>query len=629
MCLFDTLKKLFYFSANCATIRVKIHLRGLIMIEKRSDIAPEYKWDLTVIYKDEDAFLADYAAAEDMILRFPEHKDVMLVGGRELYSALRAWSELEERLNKLWTFAALNYYVDTNDAVAQSRNARVRDLAQKASEASWFLTPYLLKLDEGQLGRFFAECAELESFRRQITKAMRYKPHTLSDECEQLYSRIEDCLHLHSEVRSTFASADLRFGKIRDENGRLVELTDTNYIPYMMSGERRVRRAAFRTLYKTYRQFGNTFARIYGNYVKEAVTLARVRGHESSIAASTYRDEVTPVIYNRLIDTVGENLSVLFDYYELKREMLGVKKLHIYDIYAPLVLEECAEYTYDDARREVLRGAEALGKEYTDILSRGLYERRWVDVYPSRGKRGGAFSSGCASTEPYVMMNFYGSLEDVSTLAHECGHSMHSYYSRTSNEPHNSAYTLFVAEVASTVNELLFMRSRLRESKTDSEKLNILNQLMELYKSTLFRQSMLAEFERDMHAMCEDGIPLTAELINKHYYGLVVRYFGPDVVCDEDIACEWMRIPHFYMNFYVYKYATCISAASAIVKRIESEGESYVKKYIDFLRVGDSLSPLESLLVAEVDMTDPSIIESAVFAFGEAVAEFRKIKRGN
>lgn len=595
------------------------------MVLERRDIDAKYKWDLSVIYKDEAAFNADYALAESKIKEFPKHEKTMLKGARELYETLRAVVDIEAVIEKLWQYASLNFSVDSSNNYYQALNTKVRNLAISAGTASWFVSPYMLKLDEKTVNAWFSECPELETFRRMIEKNMRNKPHTLSDECEMLLSKMEDSLGSHSGIRSIFANSDLRFGKITDESGKRVELTDTNYVMYLMSGERKVRQAAFRTLYKTYEQFKNTFATLYEARVKEACTKARVANFKNSITSYTFGDEVTPEIYNNLIKSVHTGLPTLYEYYELKREVLGVDKLHLYDIYAPLIGELDSNYTYEEAVEEVLKTVEIYGEEYASNLRAGLTEKGWVDVYPSRGKRGGAFSSGCPGTEPYILLNFTNKFDDVSTLAHEAGHSMHTWFSTNYNEPHNSGYRIFVAEVASTVNELLLAHRKLRECKSDAEKLYILNQLMETYKGTLFRQTMFAEFERDMHAMCEKGTPLTSDVISKHYYKLVKRYFGKDVVCDKQIAYEWSRIPHFYTCFYVYKYATCISAASAIVKRIETEGEAYIGKYIDFLKCGDSKSPLDSLLVAGIDMRDPEVINGAIEDFASAIKEFKAI----
>ncbi len=595
------------------------------MIRERKDIDPKYKWDLTVIYADEDAFFADYARAEALVKEFPKYEKLVTASAEGLYKTLVADTEIETVIGKLWEYASLNFAVDTSNNKFQALNARVQNLAISAGSAGWFVRPYILRMDAAVIEKWIEEYPPLASYRRALDKIMQRKAHTLSDECEIMMSKLQNAFGGADDTRSLFANADLKFGKIKGEDGKAVELTDTNYVPFLMSSDRRVRQAAFRTLYKTYSQFGNTFAALYNAHVKESTTLAKVRNYKSSIAASTSYDEVTPVIYNNLIASVGKGLQPLYDYYELKRRILGVDKLHLYDVYAPLIGEFEKKYTYEEAVEEVLDTVGIFGEEYKSTLTKGLKEKGWVDVYPTRGKRGGAFSSGVPGTEPYILLNFTDTFDDVFTLAHEAGHSMHTYFSTAYNEPHNSSYRIFVAEVASTVNELLLAHRKLAECESDAEKLYILNQLMETYKGTLYRQTMFAEFERDMHALCEKGEPLTAELICKKYYKLVKKYFGKDVAVDKQIACEWMRIPHFFSTFYVYKYSTCISAASAIVKRIETEGEAYVAKYIDFLKCGDSKSPLDSLLVAGIDMTSPEVVESAVADFASCVAQFKEI----
>ncbi len=601
----------------------------MTMILERKDIDPKYKWDLSVIYKDEKAFFADYNRCEKLIKDFAKHEKTMLKSGKDLYNAMKDMADIEYIIELLWTYASLNFNVDTTNNSYQALDAKVRNLAVLAGTVSWFVSPYLLRVDRATIDGWFTECPELETFRRRIEQSLRYKEHTLSDECEVLLSKLDDFLGGSGQTRSLFANADLKFGKIRNEDGKTVELTDTNYVPFLMSSDRRVRQAAFRTLYKTYEQFGNTFAALYSNHVKENTTLAKVRNFKDSITSYTFRDEVTPEIYNNLISAVNNGLEPLYEYYELKRRVLGVDKLHLYDVYAPLISELNKSYTYEEAVAETLDAVKVFGDEYYNTLKEGLTERGWVDVYPTKGKRGGAFSAGCPGTDPYILLNFNGTFDNVSTLAHEAGHSMHSYFSRKYNEPHNSNYTIFVAEVASTVNELLMAHKKLRACDSDTEKLYILNELMETYKGTLYRQTMFAEFERDMHALAEKGEPLTAEVINKKYYKLVKRYFGKDVAVDKQIAYEWMRIPHFYNCFYVYKYSTCISAASAIVKRIEAEGDAYVSQYIDFLKCGGSKSPLDSLLVAGIDMTKPEVISGAIEDFKDCVRMFREIYEKN
>ena len=591
----------------------------------RKNIDPKYKWDLTKIYATEEDFKADFDAASAIVKAFPAHEKTMCKSAKGLLAALTDEAKLEYIISKLWTYAHLHFATDNSNNVHQARAGKVRSLAVSASAAGWFVSPYILKLDEGTVEEWFSEEPGLETFRRLIFKVMREKPHTLSDECEKLVAGMGEALGSHSEIRSIFANSDLQFGKIRDENGKYMQLTDTNYVPTLMKPERNVRRAAFNCLYKTYGQFGNTFATMYNGYVKERLTFSRISNFKSSLEASTFRDEVTPVIYNSLIKSVRASLPVIHDYYELKCQVLGLDRLHMYDVYAPLIGECETKYTYEEAVEEVLKTVKVFGDEYYTTLSEGLKERGWVDVYPSKGKRGGAFSAGCPGTEPYILLNYTETFDDVSTLAHEAGHSMHSYFSRKYNEPHNSDYTIFVAEVASTVNELLLAHRKLEECKSDAEKLSILDGLMETYKGTLYRQTMFAEFERNAHALAAKGEPLTADLLNKEYMKLIRAYFGPKVAKDKQISYEWMRIPHFYTNFYVYKYATCISAASAIVKRIETEGDAYVGQYIEFLKCGGSKSPLESLLVAGIDMSDPKVVDGAIEDFASAIAKFREI----
>lgn len=592
---------------------------------ERKDIDPKYKWDLTKIYPTEEDFKADFEAVEAIVKAFPAHEKTMTESAQGLLAVLKDEAQLDYLISKLWTYAHLNFATDNANNLHQARVGRVRSLAVSASAAGWFVNPYILRLDEKTVEKWFEEEPGLETFRRTLHSVMRQKPHTLSDECEKLMANMGDALGSHSNIRGIFANADLQFGKIRDENGKYMQLTDTNYVPTLMKPERNVRRAAFNCLYKTYGQFANTFATMYEGYVKERRTLSKLSNFKSSLDASTFRDEVTPVIYNSLIKSVRRSLPIMHDYYELKREVLGLDRLHMYDVYAPLIGECESKYSYEEAVEEVLETVKIFGEEYHSTLTSGLKEKGWVDVYPSKGKRGGAFSAGCPATEPYILLNYTDTFDDVSTLAHEAGHSMHSYFSRKYNEPHNSDYTIFVAEVASTVNELLLAHRKLEECKSDAEKLSILDGLMETYKGTLYRQTMFAEFEKNAHALCAKGEPLTADVLNKMYMKLIKAYFGPKVWKDKQIAYEWMRIPHFYTNFYVYKYATCISAASAIVKRIETEGEAYVGQYIEFLKCGGSKSPLDSLLVAGIDMTDPSVVDGAIEDFASAIAKFREI----
>ena len=591
----------------------------------RRDAAPAYRWDLTAIYESEDAFRADCDVAARRIEAFPALRDGIGKGGDGLFAALEADTALIRLISKLYTYAMLASDLDKGDNAALARLAKVDDIENAYRAAAYFLAPAIQAIDEEALARYFEECPALSAYRRPITLVRREIAHMLSEENERLLAALAPALGTHREIRSIFANADLTFGRVKGEGGLPTEVTNASYVPLLRSTDRRVRRAAFRRMYTVCRQYGNTLAALLSARVREKVTLSKLRHFESSLAASVYSDEVSTDVYTTLIKTVRENLAPLFDYYDLKREVLGLSHLHLYDVYAPLTAEGESEYTYDEAVAEVLEAVAPLGKEYTDVLRAGLCERGWVDVYPGRGKRSGAYSAGSYDTEPYILLNFMGKIDDVSTLAHEAGHSMHSYFSKQANTPQEADYTIFVAEVASTVNELLFTRHRLAHAKSREERLSLLDQIMDTYKGTLYRQTMFAEFELTAHNMAERGEALTCESLSTMYLQLNKDYFGPRVSVDEDIALEWSRIPHFYSCFYVYKYATCISAASAIVKRIENEGDAYVSQYLSFLRAGGSRSPLESLRLAGIDMTDPAITRGAIADFAEAIAEFRRV----
>lgn len=591
----------------------------------RENAPEQYKWDLSAIYPTEEAFEADYEKAKALIERFPAHQTTMTESPEGLYAMFCDSTALSRLIEKLFEYAMLHSDLDKGDNRYLALMGRVRNLACEAGAASFFVSPKILSLSKKTTAKWLKEYPALEEYRRAIETEQRYRPHTLSDENEKLLADLQIALDSHSEIRSVFADAELKFGKINDETKKKVELTEATYVLRLMSQDRNVRSAAFRKLYAAYGSFGNTLAALMNASVRETATVAKIRNYKDSLTSSTFRDEVTPDIYNNLIDTVSRNMDVLFRYYDLKKEVLGMNRLHMYDVYVPLIGSCDREYSFDEAIREVLETVKVFGSEYHDTLEKGIKEEKWVDVFPGKGKRGGAYSAGCYDTQPYILLNYTGKLDDVSTFAHEAGHSMHSYFSKKANTPQESNYTIFVAEVASTVNELLFSHRKLRESDSTEEKLSILNQIMETYKGTLYRQTMFAEFEKITHELIEEGGTLTQELLNEKYYGLVKKYFGSHVVCDKEIAMEWMRIPHFYRDFYVYKYATCISAASSIVHRIETEGEPYIRKYLDFLRCGGSKSPLESLKVADIDMTRPEVVEDAIADFSATIDAFRKL----
>ena len=593
---------------------------------KRTEVATKYKWNTDLIYESLEAFQADFAKAEQEVKALGAAESEMLRSAEDFYHTLERYTQCELLITKLYEYAHLNADTDTADNAFLALSGKCENLFSELGAATYFITPNIIALEENTLKQWYLDCPALEAYRRNIEVERRYKPHMLDESGEKLLAQLHKCLGSFENTRDVFSYADLKFDDIEDESGKRVPLSEANYVPLMFSHNRQVRKSAFETLYKTYGQFANTYASLLNAYVKEKTTLAEIRHFPSSLEASVFADEVPSSIYRNLIASVSDNMQVLYDYYTLKKEALGVDSLHLYDIYAPLVSEIDEKYSYEQAVETVLDTVKVFGEEYASTLADGIKNKRWIDVFPTENKKGGAYSSGCYGVQPYILLNYTDTLNDISTLAHEAGHSMHTYFSNKNNTPQQSSYTIFVAEVASTVNELLLAHKLLRESDSKEQKRYILNELMETYKGTLYRQTMFAEFEMQMHALSERGEILTADLLSEKYYEINKKYFGEGVELDEQIRLEWMRIPHFYYNFYVYKYATCISAASAIVKRIEAEGESYVKKYLKFLSCGGSKSPLDSLKEAEVDMNAPETVSAAIEDFAAVIAQFKALK---
>ena len=592
---------------------------------KRSEIDKKYQWKLDLIYADMESFEKDFARAKQAIEDIKKREQTMLSSPEALYETLVLLSETDLLISRLYEYAHLNSDTDTADNSFLALSGKCSNLYRELGAASFFVAPKVISLEEETLKEWYVSFPKLEEFRRNMESERRYKPHMLDENGEKLLSAVQMCLGSQEDTRDVFSYADLQFGEITDADGEMVVLNDTNYIPFVMSHDRRVRKEAFETLYRTYGQFSNTYAALLNAYVKEKTTLAAIRHFSSSLEASVFADEVPASICNNLIDSVNSKMQVIYDYFALKKKALGLEELHMYDIYAPLVSEIDTKYSYEQAVETVLDTVKVFGEEYVSVLEKGIHQNGWIDVFPNDNKKGGAYSAGCYGIQPYILLNYTETLNDISTLAHEAGHSMHTYFSCKVNSPQQSQYTIFVAEVASTVNELLLAHKLLKESKNKEEKKYILNELMETYKGTLFRQTMFAEFEKQIHALVEAGEILTSDVLSQAYYDLNKKYFGDGVVIDEQIRYEWERIPHFYYNFYVYKYATCISAASAIVKRIEEQGESYVKKYLAFLSCGDAKSPLESLKEAEIDMTSPEVVNAAIEDFAAVIKAFDEL----
>lgn len=590
----------------------------------REEIADIYKWDLTLIYKNEEEFNKDYETLEKKIAVFYKYEKTMDKNAHSFYETIEEYFSISRLFEKLSVYSHLLFDQDTGNNNNQALQGKISNLYDKFRKVSYFVTPTILKKDYKEIEKYYEEEPKLKEYEITIKNEYRYKKHILSDNEEKLLSNISKILNNNYETYELLKDSDLTFEKIHDEKGNLIELNSSNYSVFMESKNRKVRQEAFTTLYKTYKQFSNTFAStIYGN-IKENITIANIKKYNSVIEWCLFPDEVDISVYNNLINSVNDNLDILFKYYDLKKRILELNEIHLYDIYTPIVKEFDKKYPFEEAKETVLKALSVLGDDYIDILKEGM-NKRWIDVYPTKNKRSGGYSSGCYDTEPYILLNYQDKYSDISTLAHEAGHSMHSYYTRHNNPYQYGDYAIFVAEVASTVNELLLAKYLLRTSKNKEEKLFILDNLMNLFKATIYRQTMFAEFERNIYNDAENDIPLTADYLSSKYYELNKKYFGKNVIVDEEIKYEWERIPHFYYNFYVYKYATGLSAACHIVEDILSGKKNSVENYKKFLSAGRTKTPLETLKIAGVDLTKKEVVESAINMFNNIIEEFKSL----
>lgn len=590
----------------------------------RCEIEDKYKWDLTKIYKDEKEWQKDFDDVKEKILKVLEYKDSFLSNGKKLYEYLKYDEEVSRKLEKIYYYAHLNYDADTLDEKYKVMTNKVSDLFTKYNELSSFVVPEILKLDEEKLNTFYKDEEKLEDYRFSIENIYRFKNHTLDEEKEKMLSNLSKCLSNPEETYEALTDSDFEYDYITDEKGNKVKFNESNYSLFIKSKDRSVRKKAFEMLHNKYKKYIRTITSTYKGEVENNVVLAKIRNYDSAISASLYSDNVPVDIYDNLIKVVNDNMNVLYDYYDLKKKILSLDRLHMYDTYVEIINKIDKKYSFDEAKEIVIDALSVLGDKYVKNLKKA-FDEKWIDIYHSKGKRSGAYSSGNFDVNPYVLLNFEGTLNDVSTLAHELGHSMHTYLSCKNNPYQYSSYEIFVAEVASTVNELLLANYMLKNSKNKDEKLAIINHILDLYKATLYRQTMFAEFEKETHKLREKGEVLTSELLSNTYYNLVKKYFGPNVLCDDLIRYEWARIPHFYYNFYVYKYATGISAASYIVDGILNNKEGALENYINFLKTGGSMYPLDELKIAGVNLNSKSVILSAIKTFEKYLKEFKDI----
>ena len=590
----------------------------------RSNIDKKYLWDLEVIYDNIESFMKDFNEVKDMINEIKKYENTMLNSAKEFYETINYYYMVTRKLEKLYSYANLLFDSDTSINENQSLRGRVSNLYAELSNKAYFITPNILKLSWEEIEKFIKEEPKLKEYEKMLRDEFRFKEHTLSDNEEKLLSSLHKMIGNNYDTYELFKDCDLTFGDITDEEGNTVKLDNSNYSLYIESRDRRVRKETFEVLYKTYSEFKNTFASLISNNINEEVSISKVRKYNSAIEASLFQDEIPLSVYDNLINSVSDGLDVLYKYYDIKRKVLEVDELHLYDVYVSMTKEYNKKYKFDEAVDIVRKALSVLGEEYINIYDNGIKDR-WIDVYPTRNKRTGGYSSGCYDTYPYVLLNYQDKYNDMSTLAHEMGHSIHSYYARHNNSYVYGDYSIFVAEVASTVNELLLAKYMIKNSSSKEEKLYIINKLLELFRATIYRQTMFAEFEKEIYSLVENDEILTADLLDKKYYELNEKYFGNNVVIDKEIMYEWERIPHFYYNFYVYKYATGLSSACMIVNNILSGKKDAVSNYINFLKCGRTKNPIDSLKVAGVDITKKEVVNSAINMFSELIDEFSSL----
>lgn len=591
-------------------------------IKERREIPKEAQWDLERIFKTDEEFQKEIEAVRKQIDEFAKLEGHTTESAKTFYRSITAGNEIERRLNKLYTYASMKSDEDVANTENQAKKEQVVNLYNYASSKMYFQTPELLNTEKEVIESFYQAEPKLLEHKTNIEEVYRYKPHTLPKEEEKLLSNLSSAFGNDETTYGYLTDSDLDFGTIHDENGAEVPLTDTNFSIYIKSPKREVRKEAFERLYEVYKQFQNTITATFNGAIKQNVAMAHIKHYKTSFEAALFGDELDPKVYDTLVSSVRNHLDVLHDYYRLRKEVLNLKELHLYDVYTNLVPDTDTKYPFETASRLVLDALKPLGDAYINDLKQAFTEG-WIDIYPNKNKRGGAYSSGSYDTMPYVLLNYQDKLDDVSTLAHELGHSMHSFYTRKNQPYQYGDYPIFVAEVASTVNELLLAKHMLKVSTNKNERLAILNQLLELFKGTIYRQVMFAEFEKYAYDLVEQDEVITPDKLCKKYYELNQDYFGSDVVVDKEIAYEWEKVPHFYYHFYVYKYATGISAACHIVEGILSGDEAKRDAYLKMLANGCRENPLNTLKIAGVDMTDKEVYESAIRMFADTIEEFR------
>ncbi|WP_223830212.1 oligoendopeptidase F [Paenibacillus arenilitoris] len=591
-------------------------------VPKRSETAPESRWKLEDLFGDQAAWDKEYAEAKAQIKQIADYQ-----GKLADVSQLKACFELEDELSlhveRLYVYANMKHHEDTAEPTYQALSDKSKKLSVESGEALSFITPEVLGLSDEQLDAIIKD-ESVAKFRHTLEEMRRQKAHVLSKSEEALLAQVGNVSSAPGTIFGMLNNADLKFPKVKNEDGEEVELSHGRYIQFLESKNRDVRREAFLAMYDTYGKLKNTLASTLNANVTKNIFYAKARKYDSVLGMSLYGDNIPKEVYTNLIDTIHKHLPLMHRYMELRKKLLGLDELHMYDLFAPLVEEFKMDITYEEAKKTVADSLKPLGEDYLKVLQEG-FEDGWIDVYENEGKRSGAYSWGAFGTHPYVLLNHKDNLNSMFTLTHEMGHALHSYYSDTNQNYRDAQYTIFLAEVASTLNEALLMDYLLGKSTDPKEKMYLLTYYADQFRTTVFRQTMFAEFEKIVHERAEQGESLTPQELSKIYYDLNVQYYGTGMVVDKDIEMEWARIPHFYNSFYVYKYATGFSAATSFSKQILEEGQPAVDRYLGFLKSGGSDFSINILKKAGVDMSSPEPIEQAMSVFEELIGQMEQL----
>ncbi len=590
----------------------------------REEVPNKFKWDLSKMYKDNNEVELDIKKVNELTPKILDFKTHIMDSSDSLYEFLKLTEKQDRLISKLYVYSKMSFDVDTKNNKSKSLMMKIEKLSESLSEKYSFIEPEMLESSYDTVLKYIDENSKLKEYKFYLEQIFRYKPHSLKLNEEEIFTKALNSFGNCAEAFNSINNADIDLGYVKNEKGESVKLTSSNYITFMKSKDRTVRESAFHAMYNYYKKLKNTLSSLLVGEIKESAFVTNVKRFKSTLERSLFDDDISIDVYKNLIDTVHKNMNLIYEYMDLRAKILGLDKLHMYDIYVDLVESNNDSIPFEKGKDILFEALKPLGDKYLEDLNKA-FDEKWIDIYPSSGKKSGAYSWGCYDSCPYLLLNYNDTNDSVSTMGHELGHSMHSYYSHKNQNYVDSNYPIFLAEIASTVNEVIINDYMYKNAKTKEDKIFYLTEFLDTVRTTIYRQTMFAEFEMLMHEKEQEGIPLTEEEISNTYYELNKLYYGDSVISDEDIKYEWSRIPHFYTPFYVYKYATGLSSALSIASRILKGDTKTRDSYLEFLSSGGKDYPLNILKKVGVDMTTPKPIEEALGMFKEKLDELKKL----